>query len=307
MKNRKNNYPLLISLFISFSFVGCSTVPTDKSDSFFPVHENACRNYHRLVLSIGGNRYKCVDIFKDGSKYDGEFIGDFIRDGKGTYYWSDGRKYVGQWKNNIYNGIGTIFDKDGKVTVSGLFEDGIFVPEEEIRRRVKVAEQERERKNKLESEQRKRDIEISNAERERQAKLEYERRQRDIEIARKEKERIQREGDGTPDDLLCKKYGMILNSPQYADCRLKLDIARKENEQRQAEYQAQVNEYNRQREERQNKALLMFGLGVLANSAPRPIQSFPPPPIPTFQQFNIDIRGGARIYCTSQFNNIICQ
>ena len=36
-------------------------------------------------------------IWKDGKKYEGEFIND-KREGKGTFAWADGRQYVGEWK-----------------------------------------------------------------------------------------------------------------------------------------------------------------------------------------------------------------
>ena len=36
-------------------------------------------------------------IWKDGKKYEGEFVND-KREGKGTFTWSDGRQYIGEWK-----------------------------------------------------------------------------------------------------------------------------------------------------------------------------------------------------------------
>ena len=32
---------------------------------------------------------------------------DGKRNGKGTYTWKDGKKYVGEWKDGEYNGQGT--------------------------------------------------------------------------------------------------------------------------------------------------------------------------------------------------------
>jgi len=48
------------------------------------------------------------------------------------------------------------------------------------------------------------------------------------ELRRKEAERITREGDGTPDDLSCKKYGLLPQTQGYAECRMRLDLIRKE-------------------------------------------------------------------------------
>ena len=34
----------------------------------------------------------------DGRKYEGEYFDD-LREGKGIFTWPDGRKYDGEWKN----------------------------------------------------------------------------------------------------------------------------------------------------------------------------------------------------------------
>jgi len=36
-------------------------------------------------------------IWKDKKKYQGSFVND-KREGYGTFSWTDGRKYVGEWK-----------------------------------------------------------------------------------------------------------------------------------------------------------------------------------------------------------------
>lgn len=54
-------------------------------------------------------------------------------------------------------------------------------------------------------------------------------------IAKKlEEERIAREGDDSPDDLSCKKYGLKPQTPGYSECRMRLDLSRKEGERTQA-------------------------------------------------------------------------
>jgi len=45
-----------------------------------------------------------------------------------------------------------------------------------------------------------------------------------------EEERIAREGDGSPDDLDCKKYGLKPQSQGYAECRMRLDLSRRESD-----------------------------------------------------------------------------
>jgi hypothetical protein len=41
---------------------------------------------------------KGVYEWKDGRKYDGEYLND-KKHGFGIYYWADGRRYEGGWKN----------------------------------------------------------------------------------------------------------------------------------------------------------------------------------------------------------------
>ena len=53
-----------------------------------------------------------VGTFKDG-----------LREGKGTYTWSDGGKYEGEYRNNIRNGKGKRTTPDGSIG-EGEFHDG---------------------------------------------------------------------------------------------------------------------------------------------------------------------------------------
>lgn len=65
-------------------------------------------------------------------------------------------------------------------------------------------------------------------------------RQRQIQLeiqakAKKaEEERIAREGDASPDDIDCKKYGLKPQTQGYAECRMRLDLSRKESERARA-------------------------------------------------------------------------
>ena len=52
-------------------------------------------------------------IWSDGSKYVGEWFENRIN-GEGTYTWLDGRKYEGFWKDNNMHGYGTYMWKDGR-------------------------------------------------------------------------------------------------------------------------------------------------------------------------------------------------
>lgn len=93
--------------------------------------------------------------------------------------------------------------------------------------------------------QRMKEIERTNAQAERQRQIVL--REQEKERAREERARqvemarIQREGDGSPDDLACKSYGFKPNSTPYAECRQKIAI------QRQMAIQQQQIEMERQR------------------------------------------------------------
>ena len=65
-----------------------------------------------------------------------------------------------------------------------------------------------------------------------------------------ERERIEREGDDSPDDKSCKRYGLKPQTQGYAECRMRLDLSRKEDQR-----QNKVLEQNRiQREQNELNA-----------------------------------------------------
>ena len=61
-------------------------------------------------------------FFSDGGKYNGEFK-DGIKHGKGTYYYSTGNIYDGEWVNDKRTGYGTYIWKNGE-KYEGQFVDG---------------------------------------------------------------------------------------------------------------------------------------------------------------------------------------
>jgi len=104
-----------------------------------------------------------------------------------------------------------------------------------------------------------------------------------IEEARLAK-KIAIEGDGSSDDITCKKFGFKPQSSGYADCRLKLEVASRQATQQQAQYdeqkrqydeqkrqhEAQLAEQKRQRQVGAGLALMQMSSGLLAPPTPPP-------------------------------------
>ncbi len=60
--------------------------------------------------------------WRDGDRYEGRYENG-KRSGKGTYYWKSGDRYEGEWENDKRNGEGTLYDSDGKIKMSGFWEN----------------------------------------------------------------------------------------------------------------------------------------------------------------------------------------
>ena len=54
-------------------------------------------------------------VWQDGKRYIGDFAND-VRDGYGIFQWPDGKRYEGQWKGDKRNGEGTMYWTDGTVS-----------------------------------------------------------------------------------------------------------------------------------------------------------------------------------------------
>ena len=54
-----------------------------------------------------------VFSWPDGRKYEGNYAND-IKEGKGKFSWPDGRLFVGTWKNGKQNGRGTYYNSKGE-------------------------------------------------------------------------------------------------------------------------------------------------------------------------------------------------
>ena len=62
----------------------------------------------------------------NGRKYVGEFR-DNNFDGQGIYYYEDGSKYVGKFKGGMKSGYGTKYNKDGEIENQGQWRNNEYL------------------------------------------------------------------------------------------------------------------------------------------------------------------------------------
>ena len=71
--------------------------------------------------------------YNDGSWYEGE-MKDGLRNGKGTYYWANGDRYIGNWAKGAMHGTGVITYSDGRKEFVTC-ENGKYISRRKIGRR----------------------------------------------------------------------------------------------------------------------------------------------------------------------------
>ena len=68
---------------------------------------------------------KGIFYFNDGRKYDGEWKDD-KKEGNGIFYWNDGNKYDGEWKDGKKEGKGIFYYNNGN-KYEGIWENDKYV------------------------------------------------------------------------------------------------------------------------------------------------------------------------------------
>lgn len=152
------------------------------------------------------------------------------------------------------------------------------------------------------------------------------------QAAQAQQQQVQQQGDGTPDHQTCFRFGFVVSTSPYSDCRLKIDIAKREQAQRQAAYDAeqsryqeeqrrydqQVAAYEREKERQKGLALMRFGAALaggtspylsqnLANAGRQSLGMAPVAPTrPEIQNFTITSPAGRMTSCTAVGNSINC-
>jgi hypothetical protein len=111
-----------------------------------------------------------------------------------------------------------------------------------------------------------------------------------------------------PDDATCRKYGFKPKSNEYAQCRLQIDQAKQDAQRQQAhfiqqqrQYQAQLDEQQRQRSVAAGMALFQLGNGISsgAYNANNSYGTRPNPPSPPNPSSTYFLPGGRTMNCTT--------
>ncbi len=83
-----------------------------------------------------------------------------------------------------------------------------------------------------------------------------------------EKPKSIEQGDGSAEHLTCVKYGFTPGHSDYAQCRLQIDLAKKQAIEQQRLYEAQVSAQKKARDRAQAESLLFMGLGMMSGRPP---------------------------------------
>jgi hypothetical protein len=143
---------------------------------------------------------------------------------------------------------------------------------------------------------------------------------------------VPQKGDGTAEHTACAQFGFVVGTAAYSDCRLKMAIAKREAQHKQAayelaqrqyeaelrQYEEQVARYEKEKERQKSDAFIRFGAALLGGSSPHFSENFanagraslglPPsaPTAPSIQNFNITGPSGRMTSCSVVGNNINC-
>lgn len=165
-----------------------------------------------------------------------------------------------------------------------------------------------------------------------QAAQEAERQRAEQQRQAQEQRAAAARGDGSPDHQTCAGFGFVAGTTPYSDCRMRISIAKREAQQRQAafeadqqryvaerrEYDAKVAEQKRQREVdgwlKASQFFFALGAGQSRNfsenaaNAGRVVSGQPPlpPTQPQIQNFTITGPSGRMTSCTAMGNHVNC-
>lgn len=90
-----------------------SKIGSNKKNSWSISNKKKTNVFYKSV-DFAGEKYRVSNKFKNGCAYEGEVDQNRTRNGLGSYCWTDGSKYTGQWTDNMPQGQGKLetADKD---------------------------------------------------------------------------------------------------------------------------------------------------------------------------------------------------
>ena len=104
--------------------------PLEKSKSNLSVQKSHEGDINRDCQKIECKSGLGYYIYKDGSKWEGEFANG-KPGGSGTCYYANGNRYEGSWAKNVPEGTGMMFLKNGEI-YGGTWEKGVLIRKDKI-------------------------------------------------------------------------------------------------------------------------------------------------------------------------------
>lgn len=115
-------------------------------------------------------------------------------------------------------------------------------------------------------------------------------------------------GDGTPGHSTCSRYGFNAGTTEYSQCRMQIDLARSQAQEQQRQYETQIAEQQKAKENAQNDALIMWGLSMMAGGGQKPANTSNFNTIERPQMDRIyNLPGGKFMRCNTQGMVTNCQ
>lgn len=123
--------------------------------------------------------------------------------------------------------------------------------------------------------------------------------------------KIKAQGDGSSEDVTCQKYGFEPQTVSYNQCRLQIDLAKRQLEAQQSQYEEQKQIYEQQlaevekeKQRQRGRKQLEMGLRMLSgqsatDAAMATARMFPIlPRQPAFENYMVTLPGGHTTNCT---------
>jgi hypothetical protein len=153
-----------------------------------------------------------------------------------------------------------------------------------------------------------------------------------VELYSRDRKASRKSIEQPSDEMACKSFGFKPGTEAFSNCRLQIETARRQEAQKQAqfeleqrkyeqellEYQQRMLAYENERKRRQGDAMMRFGLGLMSGTSPYASENFgnagraalgiPParPAQPGMEHFLINTPGGGMTSCHVIGNIVTC-